>query len=57
MKSKAKLRRLVADEIRADALTYGDERRTKIVEREAAQAIDATTLIPNEPTTVVRIRD
>ena len=53
LKSKAKLRRLVADEIRADALTYGDERRTKIVEREAAQAIDATTLIPNEPTTVV----
>src|SRR5580658_2309075 len=53
LKSKAKLRRLVADEIRADALTYGDERRTKIVEREAAQAIDATTLIANEPTTVV----
>jgi topoisomerase-4 subunit A len=53
LKSKAKLRKLVADEIRADALTYGDERRTKIVEREAAQAIDATTLIPNEPTTVV----
>jgi len=53
LKSKAKLRRLVADEIRADALTFGDERRTKIVEREAAQAIDATTLIPNEPTTVV----
>ena len=53
LKSKSKLRKLVADEIRADALTYGDERRTKIVEREAAQAIDATTLIPNEPTTVV----
>ena len=53
LKSKAKLRRLVAAEIRADALTYGDDRRTKIVEREAAQAIDATTLIPNEPTTVV----
>ena len=53
LKSKAKLRKLVADEIRADALTYGDDRRTKIVEREAAQAIDATTLIPNEPTTVV----
>ena len=53
LKSKAKLRRLVAAEIRADSLTYGDDRRTKIVEREAAQAIDATTLIPNEPTTVV----
>ena len=53
LKSKAKLRKLVADELRADAETYGDARRTKIVEREAAQAIDATTLIANEPTTVV----
>ena len=53
LKSKAKLRKLVADEIRADADNYGDARRTKIVEREAAQAIDATTLIANEPTTVV----
>jgi len=53
LKSKAKLRKLVADEIRADAENYGDARRTKIVEREAAQAIDATTLIANEPTTVV----
>jgi topoisomerase-4 subunit A len=53
LKSNAKLRKLVADEIRADAESYGDARRTKIVEREAAQAIDATTLIANEPTTVV----
>src|ERR1700683_1836263 len=53
LKSKAKLRKLVADEIRADAEKFGDERRTKIVEREAAQAIDATSLIANEPTTVV----
>ncbi|HEY6455679.1 MAG TPA: DNA topoisomerase IV subunit A [Steroidobacteraceae bacterium] len=51
--SKAKLRRLVASEIRADADQHGDERRTKIVEREAAQAIDETTLIANEPVTVV----
>ncbi len=32
---------------------YGDERRSKIIEREQAQAIDETTLIPNEPVTVV----
>ena len=51
--SKAKLRRLVASEIRADADRHGDDRRTKIVEREAAQAIDETTLIANEPVTVV----
>ncbi|MBV8143413.1 MAG: DNA topoisomerase IV subunit A, partial [Gammaproteobacteria bacterium] len=53
LKSKAKLRKLIATEIRADAEKYGDERRTKIIEREAAQAIDETSLIPNEPVTVV----
>jgi topoisomerase IV subunit A len=53
LKSKAKLRKLIAAEIRADAEKYGDERRTRIVEREAAQAIDETSLIPNEPVTVV----
>jgi topoisomerase-4 subunit A len=51
--SKAKLRKLVASEIRADADKHGDDRRTKIVEREAAQAIDETTLIANEPVSVV----
>ena len=53
LKSKARLRKLVAEEIRADAEKYGDERRTRIIEREAAQAIDATELIANEPVTVV----
>jgi topoisomerase-4 subunit A len=53
LKSKAKLKRLIATEIRADADKYGDERRTKIIEREAAQALDETSLIPNEPVTVV----
>ena len=53
LKSKAKLKKLIAAEIRADAEKYGDERRTKIIEREAAQAIDETSLIPNEPVTVV----
>ncbi|HKD53800.1 MAG TPA: DNA topoisomerase IV subunit A, partial [Steroidobacteraceae bacterium] len=53
LKSKARLKKLIAAEIRADAEKYGDERRTKIIEREAAQAIDETSLIPNEPVTVV----
>ncbi|MBV8855226.1 MAG: DNA topoisomerase IV subunit A, partial [Sinobacteraceae bacterium] len=53
LKSKARLKKLVAREIEADAERHGDARRTRIVEREAAQAIDATTLIPNEPVTVV----
>src|SRR6266516_726024 len=32
LKSKAKLKKLIAAEIRADAEKYGDERRTKIIE-------------------------
>jgi topoisomerase-4 subunit A len=51
--SEKKLRKLVGDELTADAEKYGDARRSKIVEREAAQAIDETALIANEPVTVV----
>ncbi|HEU4623139.1 MAG TPA: DNA topoisomerase IV subunit A [Steroidobacteraceae bacterium] len=53
LKSKAKLRKLVANEIAADAEKYGDERRTRIIEREAAVAIDETALIAKEPVTVI----
>jgi topoisomerase-4 subunit A len=51
--SKARLTKLIRSEIEADAEEYGDERRTRIVEREAAQAIDATELVANEPVTIV----
>ena len=51
--SETRLKRLVAAEIRADADKHGDDRRTRIIEREAAQAIDETALIANEPVTVV----
>jgi topoisomerase-4 subunit A len=51
--SKARLRRLVRDEILADAGKYGDARRSRLVERAAAQAIDATELVASEPVTVV----
>jgi topoisomerase IV subunit A len=53
LKSKAKLKKLIASEIESDAAKYGDDRRTKIVEREAAQAIDESELIANEPATIV----
>jgi topoisomerase-4 subunit A len=53
LKSKARLRKLVREELIADAEEYGDERRTTIVEREAAQAIDETELVTSEPVTVV----
>jgi topoisomerase IV subunit A len=51
--SATKLQRLVREEIEADALQYGDERRTRIVERAAAQAIEESELLVNEPVTVV----
>src|SRR5690606_8840171 len=53
LKSKAKLHKLVRDEIAADAEEYGDARRSKLVEREAAQAMEETDLVANEPVTVV----
>jgi topoisomerase-4 subunit A len=53
LKSKAKLHKLVRDELTADALEFGDARRSKLVEREAAQAMEETELVANEPVTVV----
>ena len=51
--SKAKLKKLVKDELLADARKFGDERRSPLVQREAAHAIDETELVPSEPVTVV----
>jgi topoisomerase-4 subunit A len=53
LKSEKKLRSLVRDEIEADAAEYGDARRSKLVEREAAQAMEEVELVANEPVTVV----
>jgi topoisomerase-4 subunit A len=56
LKSKARLTRLVRDELLSDAEEYGDDRRTRLVEREAAQAIAETELLTSEPVTVVLSR-
>jgi len=53
LKSKELLKRVVRDELVADAKEFGDERRSPIVEREAAKAIDVTQLLPTEPITVI----
>ncbi|NVZ11312.1 DNA topoisomerase IV subunit A [Allochromatium humboldtianum] len=47
------LKGLIRDEIAADAERYGDARRSPLVERAAAAAIDETELTPSEPLTVV----
>jgi topoisomerase-4 subunit A len=53
LKSAARLKTLIKKEILEDTEAYGDERRTVIVEREAAQAMDETQLVASEPVTVV----
>ena len=44
---------LIGEELQADAQTYGDARRTLLVERAAAQALDDSELTPSEAVTVV----
>ena len=56
LKSKAKLDKLITDELKEDAELYGDERRCPIVVRPAAQALEATEITPAEPITVVLSR-
>ncbi|HEU4773162.1 MAG TPA: DNA topoisomerase IV subunit A [Lysobacter sp.] len=51
--SKAKLKKLVKDELLADAKKFGDARRSPLVARGAAQALSETDLAPSEPMTVV----
>ncbi|MBS0211961.1 MAG: DNA topoisomerase IV subunit A [Proteobacteria bacterium] len=51
--SKARLKKLIKDELLADARKFGDARRSPIVARAAAQAISETELVASEPVTVV----
>jgi topoisomerase-4 subunit A len=51
--SPARLKTLIKKELRVDAKTHGDERRTAIVQREEAQAISEEQLAPVEPVTVI----
>ena len=51
--SSAKLKKLVKDELLADAKKFGDARRSPLVARGAAQAMSETELVPSEPVTVV----
>ena len=53
LNSGLRLKKLIKSEILEDAEAYGDSRRTAIVEREAAQALDEALLVASEPVTVV----
>ena len=51
--SEPKLKKLVRKELLADAETYGDARRSPIIERAEARALSENELLPSEPVTVV----
>ena len=53
LKSAVRLKNLIKSEILEDAESYGDPRRTQIVERAASQALDESQLVASEPVTVV----
>ena len=51
--SDARLKTLIKKELQADADQFGDVRRSMIVERPVAEAMDDTAFVPSEPLTVV----
>lgn len=44
---------LIKEELKQDAIRYGDARRSPIVARQAAQVLDVTAVIGSEPVTII----
>ena len=53
LNSKARMNTLLKKEILAAAEQYGDDRRSKLIERSEAKALTEKDLVPSEPVTVV----
>jgi len=53
LSSKQRMKTLIKNELKADADAYGDDRRSPVVKRSVAQAMDETALISVEPVTVI----
>lgn len=51
--SSQKLKKLIRSEILADAEKYGDERRSPLIVRATAQAMEIQEIMPTEPITVI----
>ncbi|NIH15725.1 DNA topoisomerase IV subunit A [Serratia symbiotica] len=51
--SERKLNTLLKKEIQADAQAYGDDRRSPIIERAEAKAMNEHDFVPSEPVTIV----
>ncbi len=55
--SKQRLKTLIKKELKADRDKFGDDRRSMLVKRDAAQTLDETALVPSEPVTIVLSRN
>lgn len=53
LKSSTRMKTLIKKELTADMEKFGDERRSKLVVREEAQAMKEEELLPSEPVTVI----
>lgn len=53
MAEPERMKQLVKSELMEDAEKYGDQRRSVIIERDAAQAMKITELVPTEAITVI----
>nr|VFK32006.1 MAG: DNA topoisomerase IV subunit A [Candidatus Kentron sp. MB] len=51
--SRQRIRRLIRDEILSDKEKHGDDRRSPIVARDRALAMEQKVLVPSEPVTVI----
>ena len=51
--SEKRLKTLIKKEVQEDAKKYGDDRRSRLVERRPAQALSETALTPSEPVSIV----
>ena len=53
LSSDRRLKTLIKKEIVTDAKAFGDDRRSRVVEREEARAMTEADLMPSEPVTVI----
>jgi topoisomerase-4 subunit A len=53
LQSKGRMKTLIKKELTEDAVNFGDERRSPLVQRAEAQAFSETELLSTEPVTVV----
>lgn len=53
LSSDTRLKTLIRKELIADAEKFGDDRRSAIVQRNSAQALNESELLPTEPLTIV----